>query len=119
MGRESSNAARVRIHTRLRKKVKGTADKPRLVVFRSLKNIYVQLIDDRLGRTLVAASTLEKGSKIGGGGNIAGATAVGKLVADRAKAKGIEKVVFDRGGFNYHGRVKALADAARKAGLEF
>ena len=119
MSKEGPNAARLRIHRRIRKKVKGTAERPRLVVFRSLKNIYVQVIDDSLGRTLVAASSLEKGSGVAAGGNVAGAKTVGKLIAERAKAKGIEKIVFDRGGFTYHGRVKALADAARQAGLEF
>lgn len=108
---------RRRIHTRIRKKLAGTAERPRLAVFRSIKHIYVQVIDDRAGKTLVSASSAEKGAA--DGGNIAGATAVGKLVAERAKEKGISSVVFDRGGFLYHGRVKALADAAREAGLQF
>ncbi len=108
---------RRRIHTRIRKKVSGTAARPRLAVFRSLKHIYAQVIDDRTGTTLVSASTTEKGSP--DGGNVAGAAAIGKLIADRAKEKGISAVVFDRGGFLYHGRVKALADAAREAGLQF
>lgn len=108
---------RRRIHTRIRKKLAGTAERPRLAVFRSIKHIYVQVIDDRTGTTLVSASSAEKGAA--NGGNVAGAKAIGKLVADRAKEKGISSVVFDRGGFLYHGRVKALADAAREAGLQF
>jgi large subunit ribosomal protein L18 len=116
----SRDAHRQRIHNRLRRKLAGTPERPRLTVFRSLNHIYVQLIDDRAGRTLVAASTLEKGSKAAaGGGNLTGAKAVGKLVAERALANGIKKVVFDRGGYLYHGRVKAVAEAAREAGLEF
>lgn len=108
---------RRRIHTRIRKKLAGTAERPRLAVFRSIKHIYVQVIDDRSGTTLVSASSAEKGGP--NGGNVAGAVAIGKLVAERAKEKGISSVVFDRGGFLYHGRVKALADAAREAGLQF
>ena len=111
------DAVRRRIHTRIRKRVEGTPQRPRLAVFRSIKHIYAQVIDDLAGVTLVAASSAEKGAL--DGGNLAGAQAIGKLVAERAKEKGIEKVVFDRGGFLYHGRVKALADAARAAGLEF
>ena len=108
---------RRRIHTRIRKKLAGTAARPRLAVFRSIKHIYVQVIDDRSGTTLVSASPAEKGA--GNGGNVEGAKAIGKLVAERAKEKGISSVVFDRGGFLYHGRVKALADAARESGLQF
>ncbi|HEU0119350.1 MAG TPA: 50S ribosomal protein L18 [Bryobacteraceae bacterium] len=108
---------RRRIHIRIRKKLAGTAERPRLAVFRSIKHIYAQVIDDRSGVTLAAASSAEKGSA--NGGNVAGATAIGKLVAERAKEKGISTVVFDRGGFLYHGRIKALADAAREAGLQF
>ena len=108
---------RRRIHTRIRKKLAGTAARPRLAVFRSIKHIYVQVIDDRSGTTLVSASSAEKGA--GNGGNVEGAKAIGKLVAERAKEKGISSVVFDRGGFLYHGRVKALADAARESGLQF
>jgi len=108
---------RRRIHIRIRKKLSGTAERPRLAVFRSIKHIYAQVIDDRTGTTLASASSAEKGS--GDGGNVAGAKAIGKLVAERAKEKGIGAVVFDRGGFLYHGRVKALADAAREAGLQF
>jgi len=108
---------RRRIHIRIRRKVSGTAERPRLAVFRSIKHIYAQIIDDRSGRTLVSAATVEKGAP--NGGNVAGAQAIGKLIAERAKEKGIASVVFDRGGFLYHGRVKALADAAREAGLQF
>ena len=108
---------RRRIHTRIRKKLSGTAERPRLAVFRSIQHIYAQVIDDRTGATLVSASSVEKGAA--NGGNVAGAKAIGKLVAERAKEKGIGAVVFDRGGFLYHGRVKALADAAREAGLQF
>ena len=109
---------RRRIHQRIRHKVRGTAERPRLAVFRSVANIYVQLIDDAQGRTLVSASTIEKGKRANGG-NLKAAKTIGKLIAERAKEKGIQKVVFDRGGYIYHGRVKALADAAREAGLEF
>jgi large subunit ribosomal protein L18 len=115
----SKDEIRRRIHTRIRRKVKGTDERPRLAVFRSVANIYVQVIDDRRGQTLVAASSAEKAAGLKTGGNVAGAKAVGKLIAERAQAKGFKKVVFDRGGYLYHGRVKALADAAREAGLEF
>src|SRR5438874_9618601 len=116
----SKNVTRRRVHERIRKKVLGTAERPRLNVYRSLNNIYVQVIDDLKGATLVSASSAEgkKGSRPGGG-NLAAAKSVGKAIAERAKAKGINKVVFDRGGYIYHGRVKALADAAREAGLQF
>ena len=119
MAQATRQEVRLRIHKRIRRKVSGSAERPRLAVFRSLKHIYAQLIDDHAHRTLVSASSGEKNSSIGSGGNIAGAKGVGKLIADRAKAQGISKVVFDRGGYLYHGRVKALADAAREAGLEF
>jgi len=109
---------RSRIHKRIRRKLRGTSERPRLAVFRSVAHIYAQVIDDTQGKTLVAASSVDKDSKAKGG-NLAGAKAIGKLVADRAKEKGIKNVVFDRGGYQYHGRVKALADAARAAGLEF
>lgn len=112
-------AVRQRIHTRIRKKLAGTAERPRLAVFRSVKHIYVQVIDDREGKTLLAASSTQKSAAVGSGGNVAGAKAIGKLIAEKALAQGIKQVVFDRGGFLYHGRVKALADAAREAGLEF
>jgi len=141
----SKNVTRRRVHKRIRKKVMGTAERPRLNVYRSLNNIYVQVIDDLQGVTLVSANSAE-GKKAGSeksepkktasdsaegkgkddkkearvtGGNLASAKAVGKSIAERAKAKGISKVVFDRGGYIYHGRVKALADAAREAGLQF
>jgi large subunit ribosomal protein L18 len=111
--------ARIRRHRRVRKHVRGTAERPRLAVFRSNRHISAQVIDDISGRTLAAASTVETATVSGGTSNINAATAVGRLVADRAKAAGIEKVVFDRGGFLYHGRVAAVAEAAREAGLEF
>jgi large subunit ribosomal protein L18 len=115
----SRDDVRGRIHRRIRRRVRGTAERPRLAVFRSLKHIYAQLIDDVEGRTLAAASSAEKSPATGSGGNVAGAREIGKAIAERAKEKGIRKVVFDRGGYLYHGRVKALADAAREAGLEF
>lgn len=114
------NVIRQRVHTRIREKLSGTAQRPRLNVYRSLNHIYTQLIDDLNGVTIVAASSMgTKGEDQVYGGNIAAAVAVGKLIAERAKEKGIKKVVFDRGGYLYHGRVKALADAAREAGLDF
>jgi large subunit ribosomal protein L18 len=109
--------SRSRIHLRIRKKVVGTAERPRLSIFRSLKHIYAQVIDDAGGRTIAAASSREKGQE--SGNNKKGAAEVGKLIASRCREKGIESVVFDRGGFKYHGRVKSLADAAREAGLKF
>jgi large subunit ribosomal protein L18 len=114
----SRDETRRRIHRRIRQTLRGTADRPRLAVFRSLKHIYVQVIDDTAQRTVVAASSTEKSSRAAGG-NLQGAKQIGKLIAERAREKGIQKVVFDRGGYLYHGRVKALADAAREAGLEF
>jgi large subunit ribosomal protein L18 len=109
---------RNRIHRRIRRKLGGTTERPRLAVFRSVAHIYAQVIDDQAGTTLVSASSVDKAGKTKGG-NVAAAKAIGKLVAERAKEKGIKSVVFDRGGYQYHGRVKALADAARAAGLEF
>ena len=109
---------RKRIHKRIRRKLSGTSERPRLAVFRSVAHIYAQVIDDSKGVTLVSASSVDKGGKTNGG-NVAAAKAIGKLVAERAKEKGVTTVVFDRGGYQYHGRVKALADAAREAGLEF
>jgi large subunit ribosomal protein L18 len=109
---------RNRIHRRIRRKLSGTAERPRLAVFRSVAHIYAQVIDDKQGQTLVSASSVDKDGKTKGG-NVAAAKAIGKLVAERAREKGIKSVVFDRGGYQYHGRVKALADAAREAGLEF
>jgi len=109
------NAIRQRIHDRIRRKLSGTTERPRLNVYRSLGHIYAQVIDDQKGETLVSASTL----KMNTGGNVAAAKEIGKTVAELAVKQGIKKVVFDRGGYLYHGRVKALADAAREAGLEF
>jgi large subunit ribosomal protein L18 len=112
---------RTKIHARIRRKIAGTEGRPRLCVYRSLSHIYVQVVDDLAGKTLVAASTLE--SEVCDdkkkGGNIGAAKLVGKAIADRARAKGIEAVVFDRGGYLYHGRIKALAEAAREGGLKF
>ncbi|MGC2398600.1 MAG: 50S ribosomal protein L18 [Acidobacteriaceae bacterium] len=111
------NLIRQRVHFRIRQKMQGTAERPRLNVYRSLNHIYAQVIDDAKGETLISASSLA--GKLKTGGNVAAAREVGKLVAERAVEKGIKKVVFDRGGYLYHGRIKALADAARAAGLEF
>ena len=116
--RPNTNAQRLKRHKRVRAKISGPPEMPRLNVFRSEANIYAQVIDDVNGVTLASASSLDKAIE-GYGGNIAAATAVGKLVAERAKAKGIETVVFDRGGYLYHGRVKALAEGAREGGLKF
>jgi large subunit ribosomal protein L18 len=118
---KDKQTARARRHHRVRKKITGTAERPRLAVFRSNKHITAQVIDDRSGSTLASASTVEKDLRGGsaGTGNKAAATTVGRLVAERAKAAGVTSVVFDRGGFLYHGRVAAVADAAREAGLEF
>ena len=116
--RPNTNAQRLKRHTRVRAKVFGTAERPRLNVFRSEKNIYAQVIDDVAGNTLVSASSLDKAIE-GNGGNKTAARAVGKLVAERCKAKGIDTVVFDRGGYVYHGRVAELAEGAREGGLAF
>lgn len=115
------NKVRLRKHERVRKKIKGTSERPRLDVFRSLKNIYAQIIDDTTGRTIVAASTIEEPlrGKLKYGGGKEAAKEVGRIIAERAIEKGIKSVVFDRGGYLYHGRIKELADAAREAGLEF
>jgi large subunit ribosomal protein L18 len=118
MAQESKAIIRKRVHKRIRRKVAGSTERPRLAVFRSVKHIYAQVIDDTVGHTLAAASSNEK-SGIKSGGNVAGAKAVGKLLAERAKEKGVKSVVFDRGGYLYHGRVKALAEAAREGGLKF
>jgi large subunit ribosomal protein L18 len=116
----SKNDARQRIHQRIRKKMLGTAERPRLNIYRSLNHLYVQLLDDLEGKTIVSANSMEGGKgERRTGGNVAAAKDLGKKIASRAKEKGISKVVFDRGGYLYHGRVKALADAAREAGLEF
>ena len=109
---------RIRRHRRVRKKVSGTAQRPRLAVFRSNKHIYVQAIDDTTGRTLVSASTMEADARTGATATVEAAKRVGKTVGERAKAAGITTVVFDRGGFKYHGRIAAVADGAREAGLE-
>jgi large subunit ribosomal protein L18 len=115
--RDSKDTIRRRVHTRIRRRVSGTTERPRLAVFRSVKHIYAQVIDDGQGHTMASASSNEKSAA--NGGNVAGAKAIGKLIAERAKDKGVKAVVFDRGGYLYHGRVKALAEAAREAGLEF
>jgi len=111
--------ARLRRHRRVRKRVTGTAERPRLAVFRSNKHITAQVIDDVAGRTVASATTVESELRAGATGNREAAATVGRLVAERAKAAGVQRVVFDRGGFLYHGRVAAVADAAREAGLEF
>lgn len=118
----SKNEIRERVHVRIRKKLSGTSERPRLAVFRSTAHIYAQVIDDSKGVTLVAASSTEKSDgarRKGAGGNVEAAKSIGKRVAERARESGIKQVVFDRGGYLYHGRIKALADAAREAGLEF
>ena len=117
VNKPDKNEARLRRHRRVRGKISGTAERPRLDVFRSTKHIYAQIIDDVAGVTLVSASTLEKGFE-GFGGNVEAAGKVGRMIAEKALAKGIKTVVFDRGGFVYHGRVKALAEGAREGGLE-
>jgi large subunit ribosomal protein L18 len=120
LAKASKNQTRQRVHDRIRKKVVGTPERPRLNVYRSLNHIYVQVIDDLQGVTIAAASTSagKKGARIAGG-NVAAAKNIGKKIAELAKHKGVTKVVFDRGGYIYHGRIKALADAAREAGLKF
>jgi large subunit ribosomal protein L18 len=115
----SKDITRRKIHQRLRNRLAGSQERPRLNVYRSLNHIYVQVIDDMSGNTLVSASTGGKKSGKKTGGNVASAKEIGKLIAQRAQEKGIKKVVFDRGGYLYHGRIKALAEAAREAGLEF
>jgi large subunit ribosomal protein L18 len=119
MNPKKKRAARERRHARIRRHVTGTAERPRLAVYRSNAGIYAQVIDDRIGHTLASASTLDKGLEVEGEGKVAQSRAVGKLVAERAKQAGVEQVVFDRGGNRYHGRVRALAEAAREAGLQF
>jgi large subunit ribosomal protein L18 len=113
------NVARKKRHARVRRSVIGTAERPRLNVFRSTKHIYAQLIDDQNGVTIASASSLDKGVEVKNGGNVEAAKAIGEAIAKRGSEKGVKSVVFDRGGYLYHGRVKALADAAREAGLEF
>ena len=117
MGQKSRADIRQGVHSRIRKKVRGSAERPRLAVFRSLNHIYAQVIDDNSGKTLATASTTEKGLALKTGGNVESAKAVGKAIAERAVAAGVSSVVFDRGGYVYHGRVKALIDATREAGL--
>lgn len=121
INKPNSREVRLRKHSRVRKKISGTSERPRLCVFRSLKNIYAQVIDDTTGNTLIAASTIDPAikGKVEFGGNKDAAKEVGKLVAQKALEKGIKSVVFDRGGYIYHGRIKELADAARESGLEF
>ena len=119
MAKTSRQEKRRAVHTRIRKKVAGTPERPRLAIFRSLNHIYAQVIDDRNGATICSASSLEKTAGAGNGGNIDAAKVIGKLIAERAKEKGINSVVFDRGGYIYHGRVRSLAEAAREAGLQF
>ena len=117
MGQKSRADIRQGVHSRIRKKVKGSVDRPRLAVFRSLNHIYAQVIDDKTGTTLATASTTEKALGVKAGGNVEAAKTVGKAIAERAQKAGISTVVFDRGGYVYHGRVKALIDATRAAGL--
>jgi large subunit ribosomal protein L18 len=118
--KKDKNKARVKRHLRVRKKIEGTTERPRLNIFRSSKHMYAQIIDDVKGVTIAAASTLDNDLKeAGNGGSVNAARQVGELIAKRAKEKGVSGVVFDRGGYIYHGRVQALADAAREAGLEF
>jgi large subunit ribosomal protein L18 len=117
MANKSRADIRRAVHSRIRRKVRGTAERPRLAIFRSMNHIYAQIIDDESGKTLAAASTTEKDLKGGGGGNIEAATRVGKAIGERALAAGVSSVVYDRGGYVYHGRVKALIDATREAGL--
>jgi large subunit ribosomal protein L18 len=117
MASKSRAEVRRAVHTRIRKKVSGTTERPRLAVFRSVNHIYAQVIDDEKGTTLASASTTEKSMKAASGGNIAAAIIVGRTIAERSIAAGVENVVFDRGGFLYHGRVKALLEATREAGL--
>ena len=124
IAKTQKNATRQRVHQRIRRKLMGTPQRPRLNVYRSLNHIYAQLVDDMQGQTLVSANSLERPEaaakgKRPTGGNLAAAKSVGKSLAERARQQGISKVVFDRGGYLYHGRVKALADAAREAGLQF
>ncbi len=119
MAKRSRQDVRHAVHGRIRKKVKGTSARPRLAVFRSLNHIYAQLIDDDKGVTLCSASTVEKKAGSDKSGNVEAAKIIGRMIAERAKEKGISSVVFDRGGYIYHGRVKSLAEAAREAGLKF
>ena len=117
MAKKDKAAVRRAVHTRIRRRVRGTQARPRLAIFRSLNHIYAQVIDDEQGRTIASASTTEKDLRGASGGNVEAARRVGKAIAERARAAGVESVVFDRGGFRFHGRIKALTDAARAAGL--
>src|SRR5947199_6945030 len=117
MAKKDKATVRRGVRTRIRRRVRGTAERPRLAIFRSLNHIYAQLVDDERGATLASASSVEKDLRGTTGGNVEAARRVGQAIAERARAAGVESVVFDRGGFRYHGRVKALADAAREAGL--
>ncbi|HYP27922.1 MAG TPA: 50S ribosomal protein L18 [Blastocatellia bacterium] len=119
MAKKSSRDIREAVHRRIRKSLSGSTERPRLAVFRSVNHIYAQLIDDTNGATIASASTTEKDLRGQSGGNISAARQVGRLIAERAKEKGVTRVVFDRGGYIYHGRVRNLAEAAREAGLEF
>jgi large subunit ribosomal protein L18 len=119
MARKTSQEVRTAVHKRIRRKISGSAARPRLAIYRSLGNIYAQIIDDGQGVTLAAASTNESSWRGRNGGNIAAAKEVGKTIAERAIEKGIKRVVFDRGGYIYHGRIRSVAEAAREAGLEF
>jgi large subunit ribosomal protein L18 len=123
IGKEAKDSKRSRVHTRIRKKLQGTTERPRLNVYRSTNHLYVQVIDDSKHATLISANTLEFGEAKGGkrptGGNVSAAKQLGKTIAERAQQKGIKQVVFDRGGYLYHGRIKALAEAAREGGLQF
>ena len=117
MAKKDKAAVRRAVHTRIRRRVRGTQERPRLAIFRSLNHIYAQVIDDERAVTIASASTVEKDLRSGTGGNIEAAQRVGRAIAERAIAAGVEQVVFDRGGFRFHGRIKALTDAAREAGL--
>jgi len=117
MAKKDKAAVRRAVHTRIRRRVRGSAERPRLAIFRSLNHIYAQVIDDERAVTIASASTVEKDLRAGTGGNIEAAQRVGRAIAERAIAAGVEQVVFDRGGFRFHGRIKALTDAAREAGL--
>ncbi|MGH9846900.1 MAG: 50S ribosomal protein L18 [Blastocatellia bacterium] len=119
MAKRSRQDIRRAVHSRIRKKVAGSTARPRLAIFRSVNHIYAQIIDDEKGATLCSASSVEKSAGVGNGGNMDAAKQIGKLIAERAKEKGISQVVFDRGGYLYHGRVKALAEGAREGGLNF
>ena len=119
MAKKDKAAVRRAVHTRIRRRVRGTQERPRLAIFRSLNHIYAQVIDDERAVTIASASTVEKDLRGTSGGNVEAAQRVGRAIAERAIAAGVEQVVFDRGGFRFHGRVKAFADAARKAGMEF